>query len=85
MPRSVSPGSLVRVGPFALQFDVSGSLSEGGEELGAFFRRVPASMATEALKDLATLLPNEATEQDFVDLAETQAFTPEVMDGECSA
>jgi sulfite reductase (NADPH) hemoprotein beta-component len=58
---------------------------QGDEELGAFFRRVPASMATDALKDLATLLPNEATEQDFVDLAETQAFTPEVMDGECSA
>jgi sulfite reductase (NADPH) hemoprotein beta-component len=58
---------------------------QGNEELGAFFRRVPASMATDALKDLATLLPNEATDQDFIDLAETQAFTPEVMDGECSA
>ena len=58
---------------------------EGDEELGAFFRRVPPSMATDALKDLATLLPNEATDQDFIDLAETQAFTPEVMDGECSA
>ena len=31
------------------------------------------------------LLPNEATDQDFIDLGETQAFTPEVMDGECSA
>jgi sulfite reductase (NADPH) hemoprotein beta-component len=58
---------------------------QGNEELGAFFRRVPASMATDALKDLALLLPNEATDQDFVDLGETQAFTPEVMDGECSA
>jgi hypothetical protein len=58
---------------------------QGDEELGAFFRRVPPSMATEALKDLAMLLPNEATDQDFIDLAETQAFTPEVMDGECSA
>ena len=58
---------------------------EGDEELGAFFRRVPPSMATDALKDLATLLPNEATDEDFIDLAETQAFTPEVMDGECSA
>jgi sulfite reductase (NADPH) hemoprotein beta-component len=58
---------------------------QGDEELGAFFRRVPPSMATDALKDLATLLPNEATDQDFIDLAETQAFTPEVMDGECSA
>src|SRR5262245_7981358 len=58
---------------------------EGNEELGAFFRRVPPSMATDALKDLSQLLPNEATDQDFIDLAETQAFTPEVMDGECSA
>ena len=58
---------------------------QGDEELGAFFRRVPASMATDALKDLSQLLPNEATDQDFIDLAETQAFTPEVMDGECSA
>jgi sulfite reductase (NADPH) hemoprotein beta-component len=58
---------------------------QGNEELGAFFRRVPSSMATDALKDLAILLPNEATDQDFIDLAETQAFTPEVMDGECSA
>jgi sulfite reductase beta subunit-like hemoprotein len=58
---------------------------QGDEELGAFFRRVPASMATDALKDLSQLLPDEATEQDFIDLAETQAFTPEVMDGECSA
>jgi len=58
---------------------------QGDEELGMFFRRVPPSMATDALKDLAILLPNEATDQDFIDLAETRAFTPEVMDGECSA
>jgi sulfite reductase (NADPH) hemoprotein beta-component len=58
---------------------------EGDEELGAFFRRVPPAMATDALKDLASLLPNETTEQDFIDLAESQTFAPEVMDGECSA
>ena len=58
---------------------------EGDEELGAFFRRVPPSMATNALQDLAMMLPNEATDEDFIDLGETQAFTPEVMDGECSA
>jgi sulfite reductase (NADPH) hemoprotein beta-component len=55
------------------------------EDLGAFFRRIPPASATEVLKDLAQLLPNEATDQDFIDLAETQAFSPEVMDGECSA
>jgi len=58
---------------------------EGDEELGSFFRRIPPAMATEVLKDLAQLLPNETTDQDFVDLGETQAFAPEVMDGECSA
>jgi sulfite reductase beta subunit-like hemoprotein len=55
------------------------------EELGAFFRRLPPATSTEALKDLAQLLPTEATDQDFIDLGETQAFAPEVMDGECSA
>jgi sulfite reductase beta subunit-like hemoprotein len=54
------------------------------EDLGAFFRRVPPAAATEALKDLALLLPNEITEQDYVDLGETTAFNPEVMDGECA-
>ena len=58
---------------------------EGEEELGAFFRRVPPSLATEALKDLAQLLPNEVGEQDLIDLGENQVFNPEVMDGECSA
>jgi sulfite reductase (NADPH) hemoprotein beta-component len=57
----------------------------GEENLGAFFRRVPPAVATEALKDLTLLLPNEMTDTDLVDLGETQAFNPEVMDGECSA
>ena len=55
------------------------------EDLGAFFRRIPYATATDALKDLAQLLPNEATDEDFIDLGESQAFSPEVMDGECSA
>ena len=58
---------------------------QGDEELGAFFRRVPPSLATDALKDLAQLLPAEIGEQDLIDLGENQAFNPEVMDGECSA
>ena len=57
----------------------------GEEELGAFFRRVPPATATEALKDLAQLLPNEMTDGDLIDLGENQAFNPVVMDGECSA
>jgi sulfite reductase (NADPH) hemoprotein beta-component len=58
---------------------------EPGENLGAFFRRIPPAAATEALKDLASLLPNETRDDDFIDLGENQAFSPEVMDGECSA
>ena len=38
------------------------------EDLGAFFRRVPPAQTTEVLKDLALLLPNEITDQDYVDL-----------------
>ncbi|HXH24882.1 MAG TPA: hypothetical protein VNI78_06505, partial [Vicinamibacterales bacterium] len=55
------------------------------EDLGAFFRRIPAASATEALKELSNLQPDEARSEDFIDLGETQAFNPEVMDGECSA
>jgi len=58
---------------------------QGDEELGAFFRRIPPAMSTEALKELASMLPNETTDEDFVDLGESQVFSPEVMDGECSA
>ena len=56
-----------------------------GESLGAFFRRVPPAQATEALQDLAQMLPGDATEQDFIDLGETQAFETVVMDGECAS
>jgi sulfite reductase beta subunit-like hemoprotein len=65
--------------------DLYKSQRQENEELGAFFRRVPPAAATDALKDLASLLPNETTDDDFVDLGESQAFAPEVMDGECSA
>ena len=58
---------------------------QGEENLGAFFRRVPPAVPTEALKDLTLLMPNEMTDTDLVDLGESQAFNPEVMDGECSA
>ena len=55
------------------------------ESLGAFFRRVPPALATEALKDLAEVLPNHAVEADFIDLGENTAFNPEVMEGECAS
>jgi sulfite reductase beta subunit-like hemoprotein len=57
----------------------------GEEPLGAFFRRIPPATATAKLKDLADLLPNDVTAEDYIDLGENQAFNPEVMDGECAS
>jgi sulfite reductase beta subunit-like hemoprotein len=56
-----------------------------GESLGAFFRRIPAAIATDAVKDLAELSQQETTADDYVDLGETQAFETVVMDGECAS
>jgi sulfite reductase beta subunit-like hemoprotein len=58
---------------------------EDGESLGAFFRRLPPAVATEALKDLAELRAEDTVPDDFIDLGESQTFTPEVMDGECAS
>jgi sulfite reductase (NADPH) hemoprotein beta-component len=55
------------------------------EELGAFYRRITPAVASERLKDLVELNANETTVDDFIDLGESQAFDPVVMDGECSA
>src|SRR6266850_855134 len=55
------------------------------KDLGAFFRRIPPSIATERLKDLAELRPEDTSADDYIDLGESQAFDPVVMDGECSA
>ena len=58
---------------------------EDGESLGAFFRRLPPAVATDALKDLAELRTEDTVADDFIDLGESQTFTPEVMDGECAS
>jgi len=55
------------------------------EDLGAFYRRITPSVATERLKDLVELDAAQTTADDFIDLGESQAFDPVVMDGECSA
>jgi len=55
------------------------------EELGAFYRRIAPALATERLKDLVELRMEDTTAEDFIDLGESQAFDPIVMDGECSA
>jgi sulfite reductase (NADPH) hemoprotein beta-component len=58
---------------------------EPSESLGAFYRRIPAETVTAALKDLAQMLPNEATTDDFVDLGDTHTFETIVMEGECAS
>jgi sulfite reductase beta subunit-like hemoprotein len=55
------------------------------EDLGAFYRRIAPAIATERLKDLVELRPEDLTADDYIDLGESQAFDPVVMDGECSA
>ncbi len=55
------------------------------ESLGAFYRRIGPAAATDVLQDLATVVPDELTPADYIDLGETEAFTPEVMDGECAS
>jgi sulfite reductase (NADPH) hemoprotein beta-component len=57
----------------------------GEEDLGAFFRRISPALATARLKDLGDLLPTEVTPEDYIDLGESQAFNPEVMEGECAS
>jgi sulfite reductase (NADPH) hemoprotein beta-component len=56
-----------------------------GETATAYFGRVELDVVKAALADLERLAPGDAVPADFVDLAETHEFVPEVMDGECSA
>jgi len=56
-----------------------------GETAAAYFQRVDLEAVKTLLADLEKLLPGDAVPADFIDLAETNEFVPEVMDGECSA
>jgi sulfite reductase (NADPH) hemoprotein beta-component len=56
-----------------------------GESAPAFFQRVDSKAATALLDDLQRFTADDATPVDFIDLAETTEFAPEVMEGECSA
>jgi sulfite reductase (NADPH) hemoprotein beta-component len=56
-----------------------------GESAPDFFQRIPLERVSVVLMDLQRLDEADAGAEDFVDLAETGAFAPEVMDGECSA
>jgi sulfite reductase (NADPH) hemoprotein beta-component len=55
------------------------------ESAVGFFRRVELPVVKALLADLERMTPEEASPEDFIDLAEVSAFNPEVMDGECSA
>jgi sulfite reductase beta subunit-like hemoprotein len=56
-----------------------------GEDATTFFGRVELARAKERLKGLEEITPANATNEDYVDLGETQEFKPETMDGECAA
>jgi len=56
-----------------------------GESAPSFFQRVPLERVSAELADLQQLAEADARREDFIDLAETGEFAPEVMDGECSA
>jgi sulfite reductase (NADPH) hemoprotein beta-component len=56
-----------------------------GESATEFFGRVELGVVKGLLADLETLRPGDAVSTDFIDLAESAEFAPEVMDGECSA
>jgi sulfite reductase (NADPH) hemoprotein beta-component len=56
-----------------------------GEDAPDFFRRVDVLTVAMELRDLQKLTEQDAVPLDYVDLAETSEFAPEVMEGECSA
>lgn len=56
-----------------------------GQSAPAFFADLEVDRVKHLLRDLESLTAEEAVPADFVDLGETEAFAPEVMDGECSA
>ena len=58
---------------------------QGSERLAEYLRRADVARVKSALADLERLTEAEARPEDFIDLAEDHEFTPEVMDGECSA
>jgi sulfite reductase (NADPH) hemoprotein beta-component len=55
-----------------------------GEQPQVFFRRVDGARVKSLLADLEKMTPEDVLPADFIDLGETRAFVPEVMDGECA-
>jgi sulfite reductase (NADPH) hemoprotein beta-component len=55
-----------------------------GESATAFFQRVGLGEVKAVIADLEPLTEETAVAEDFIDLGETEAYSPEVMDGECA-
>jgi sulfite reductase (NADPH) hemoprotein beta-component len=55
------------------------------ESATAYFARVDLVTVKATLRDLEQFTAEDALPEDYVDLAESQEYAPEVMDGECSA
>jgi sulfite reductase (ferredoxin) len=62
-------------------YDVS---HQPGESATAFFKRIDLGTVKSTIGDLEKMDSAAATDQDFIDLGETTAFQPEVMEGECA-
>jgi sulfite reductase (NADPH) hemoprotein beta-component len=56
-----------------------------GESATSFFMRVDVARVKSVLSDLEEMTAATATSDDYVDLAETTEFKPEIQEGECSA
>ena len=55
-----------------------------GDTPQSFFARAKVSDVKTLLADLEAFSSDTASSDDYIDLAETQTFTPEVMEGECA-
>jgi sulfite reductase beta subunit-like hemoprotein len=58
---------------------------KAGESATSFFMRVDVDRVRNILSDLEQMTPATAGPEDFVDLAESSEFNPEIQEGECSA
>ncbi len=65
--------------------DLYGSDRKPGESATDFFMRVDLDRVKQTLADLEKMTVGDTIPEDFIDLAETGEFNPEIQEGECSA
>ncbi len=58
---------------------------DGTESMTDFLARTPIATLKATVADLEKMDEADATDADFIDLGETQAFAPETTEGECVA